>query len=393
MITAPDRSPPMSRADQHFTEPLNGSKPLACRITGPEKCHFSWKPSGHGIRHMALMAVIVSALTGSAMAQEKSARLFISGHSLTDRPLPDMVAAMADHDGLRIDWDRQHIAGSTIRQRTFGDDESRPGTGYATGVGRDGDQVDVIATLSSRPQHDIFIITEWHRVLDALTSYETIRHLRDFQTRVVRANPGAKTYFYAPWADIADPGAPATWVSYERSASPVWRCIAVQAGEGIQPVDFIPASLALADLLAYLNSERPQGFAAATAGEITGHLFTDHVHLTDLGVYFVALITYGTLSGADISQAWIPAGPDSSRAHTLRAFASGFMERWRAGADGETDCKTLPRGFISTYTGYMQTAYTNAEMGWFRASLKRMRDTLRLSWRFHGWGDNPLSRQ
>jgi hypothetical protein len=25
--------------------------------------------------------------------------------------------------------------------------------------------------------------------------------------------------------------------------------------------------------------------------------------------------------------------------------------------------------------------------------VKRMRDTLRLSWRFHGWGDNPLGTQ
>ncbi|WP_158659299.1 hypothetical protein [Paracoccus denitrificans] len=339
---------------------------------------------------MALLACVV---TGSAMARENTVRLFISGHSLTDRPLPDMVAAMADHDGLSIDWDRQHIGGSTIRQRTFGDDERRPGSGYVTGVNRDGDPVDVLAKLASPPPHDIFVVTEWHRVLDALTAHETIRHLRDFQIRAMGSSPDARTYFYAPWADVADLGKPDEWISYERSASPVWRCIAARAGDGTRPVDFIPASLALADLVAYLNSDRPDGFTGATPAEISAQLFTDHVHLSDLGVYFVALITYGTLFGADLSQAWMPAGLDPSQAGTLRGFAAGFMEKSRAGGPERTDCKTLPSGFISTYTSYMQTAYTNAEMGRLRASLKRLRDTLRLSWRFHGWGDNPLATQ
>lgn len=351
------------------------------------------KRSGRGCIRLVLMVLLAGVMTDGAIAQKNAVRLFISGHSLTDRPLPDMVAAMADHDGIRIDWDRQHIGGSTIRQRTFGDDEKRPGSGYSAGVNRDGDPVDILATLESPPPHDIFVVTEWHRVLDALTSHETIRHLRDFQTRAVSANPGAKTYFYAPWADIADLGKPDAWIGYERSASPVWHCIAVRAGEGTRPVDFIPVSLALADLVAYLNSEKPQGFTDATPGEITAHLFTDHVHLTDPGVYFVALITYGALFGGDLSEAWMPAGADPLQAGTLRAFASGFMERWRNREDDQTDCKTLPSGFISTYTSYMQTAYTNAEMGVFRASVKRMRDTLRLSWRFHGWGDNPLGTQ
>ena len=42
-------------------------------------------------------------------------RLFVSGHSLTDPPLPEYLAMVAGSLGLALQWNLQSIAGSPIR--------------------------------------------------------------------------------------------------------------------------------------------------------------------------------------------------------------------------------------------------------------------------------------
>lgn len=362
------------------------------------------------MRKIGAALLLAASLTTNAAAEEISLRFFISGHSLTDRPLPDMVASMAEHAGFSTEWNRQHIGGSTIRMRTAGEDSQSPDSGFRAGEDRDGGPVDVLATAVD---YDIFVITERHRILDALIDEEMLRNLRDFSTRVSAVNQRARIYFYAPWADVSDLANPDPWIAYERQASPIWHCIIERtnaADTGMRPISFIPASEALAELVATLNenrhsqSEVASGFSGLSPAEISALLFADKVHLTDLGVYYIALIAYGIVVGAlpengeemetdgdIVSAAWIPPDLDPDMARTLRKIAGQFLDGWSARQSQPDACNTVPASFILHYTDYMQVTYGNAELGFFRATIHRLRQTLRFLWGLHGWGANPLS--
>lgn len=348
------------------------------------------------MRRLAVISLLASSLSTAAIAEDQPMRFFMSGHSLIDRPIPDMLASIVEHAGQPVEWERQHLDGSTIRQRTLGEDSERPGSGYSAGFDRNGAPINVLEVIGKEPGFDIFIVTERHKVLETLVEQGTIRHLREFDRQVTRANPDAKTYFYASWADMSDLGEPQDWIAYERLASPVWHCIAERASaakDGKHKIGFIPASRALAELIAQLiESENMPGFTGMEPGEITAQIFSDKVHLTDLGSYYIALITYGAIFDADLSQAWLLSTLDPEQAKTLRRVAAEFSTQWQAVGSRETkpDCTTLEASFISAYTSYMQAAYANPETGWFKASLKGFRERTSLMWQFHGWGRNPL---
>lgn len=302
-------------------------------------------------------------------------RLFISGHSLTDRPMPDMLAAMLAADGRPVDWNRQHIPGSTIRARTEGDPGTPPGSGHAAGVDKEGTPIDIRAELSRQPPYDMLIVTERHTVLDVMAYEGFPRTLKGLVELFLAANPAGTSYFYAPWIGIGSRQDPSRWIAFERAADPVWRCAvagvnASLAAEGKPArIGFIPAAGALADLVArMIAAPEAAGFAkAATAADIVAALFTDDVHLTDLGNYFVALVTYGVAFDGDVAAASVPAGIDPVRGEAMRRLAAGAVAAARA-APLPADCKGMPQRFIADYTAYMQFAYGSGLPGlsWYQ---------------------------
>jgi len=344
-----------------------------------------------GLASVALLALalVAPAMAPPATASEAPRRVFISGHSLTDRPIPDMVAAMAAAAGDPIVWQRQHIGGSTIRQRSSGIAGTPPGSGFSAGVDKDGQPIDVLAAFAGRtddgrPAFDMLIITERHRVLDVLAHEDTANRLAAFQDRFIAANPNGVTWFYAPWADIADKEHPQSFVSYERAASPIWRCAVEQAnaqrdGSGhADRIRFIPAALALAELVGDLahRTDVP-GFEGLSTRARVETLFSDNVHVTPLGAYFAALITFGVALGGDVANAWQPTELDPARSATLRRFAAGFLARWRAedATPSPAACAGVPLAFIRHYALYMQQAYRPHESG-LQAFIARQRETL-----------------
>ncbi|MEO5321966.1 hypothetical protein PV773_01460 [Mesorhizobium sp. CC13] len=331
---------------------------------------------------------VAPALGTAPVVAADAGQFFVSGHSLTDRPFPDMLEAIAAASGRRLTWERQHIGGSSIRQRTLGPDGSPPGSGYGAGVGRDGKPIDVIAELAVR-RYDVLIVTEWHRVLDAMLSEGTATYMGELQDRFMAGNPRGMSYFLAPWADLSDLTAPGDWIDYERAASPVWQCLVEGinrklAGQDRQDrIRFIPASLALAELVARLTSAQPvAGFEGLAAEGVTAALFTDRVHLTELGNYFVAVAAYATVFGNEAATAPVPAALDQARAESLRSIALELVAQWRVrqafGPDG--GCEGVPARFVIAYTGYMERTYTRPERGYVVARAKRIRDTVRLIW-------------
>lgn len=319
-------------------------------------------------------------------------RFFVSGHSLTDRPLPDMLEEMAAQSGRSLTWNRQHIGGSSIRQRSRGGDGSPPGSGYTAGVDRAGNPIDVLAEFaaSATRQYDVLIITEWHRVLDALLWEDTVASLGDFQDRFIAANPDGLTYFFAPWASLSDPADPGDWIDYERSASPMWQCLVANLNRDRarrsrdDRILFIPASLALADVVERLTSgEAISGFEGMAAEAVVAQLFSDRVHLTELGSYYVAVVTYASVFGDEAAAAAPPPSLDRTRAEALRAIALSFLDQWRSrqAIAPARDCDGVPARFILAYTRYMERTYSRPEMGYVAAQAKRVRDTARFFWK------------
>lgn len=316
--------------------------------------------------------------------------LFVSGHSLTDRPMLDKLAEMAAASGRPILWNMQNIGGSSLERRSMGTDPARPWSGFADGTDRSGGSVDVLAEFR-RPSvgdsaYDLLLVTELHSLLDTVMRQGTVRYLAEYKRRFLEANPAGSMWFMAPWLDISDKEDPSDWIAYERLALPVWRCTvqaaggsAASGGESASGIGFIPASLALAELVDHLVSAPRQGFEKMTPGDVVRALFTDSVHPTELGEAFVALIVLATIDGLDAQTARMPAGVSEAQAQTLKIFAADFLSRYRAAQPFEACSGGVAPSFAWAYAGYANKIY-RADFSWPRAAIQRMRDTARFGW-------------
>lgn len=305
-------------------------------------------------------------------------RLFVSGHSLTARPLPDHLAAIAEAAGRPLDWNMQHFYGSTIEMRTRG----RGGdAGYHEGLDRAGARADVLHEIASphpAGRYDTLIITERDSLLESLMWDDTIGNALDYIRRFEAANPGSRTFLYTSWLGHSGADTPGRWIDYERSAAVAWHCSAAQLNRRLAAennrhrVALIPAAEALAELVAEAMSPRGiDGLSGAAPRETIARLFTDDVHLTEAGTYFVALIAHDGMHGALPERAWAPDGVDPRVAGALQRFATRFMQRWRTGPPAPADCgAALARDYVPAYLGYARDFGWRESQGTWLARIK-----------------------
>ncbi len=317
-------------------------------------------------------------------------KIFLSGHSLTDRPMPEMLSAVAESSGQQITWNMQHIGGSSIKQRSHGPDGQSPWSGYSDGTDKDGAPINVRDELSpssanETEPYDVLLITEQHRLLDSLLWQETPRFLRAYQDVFHAHNPNGQSYFYAPWLDVANLEDPSSWIAYEREAWPIWQCAIATVNVGLAKdgredrIMLVPASLALADLVDQLVSTPGglPGFKDMSAPEILAALFSDSVHLTPLGNSFMAAVVYGTLSGNPIPQTEFANLP-GDQAATLQDVANRFLTEYRAQMPtfGENCTEKVPASFKIAYPAYTEEMSRQGGTGFLSARLQRLKETL-----------------
>ena len=266
-------------------------------------------------------------------------RVFISGHSLLDQPVPDQLQAIALAQGITLDWQRRYLAGSSIRDRG--------------------------AALLPEGPYDALLITEQHGVLASWAWQDSLEHLRRWHDARVADNPAGITYFFVPWMSVDDLANPGRWIAYELAASQVWRCMVTIVNSGIAAegrpdrIVTLPMNLALAQLI------------EAADPATRARLFADDVHLTATGNFFVALVTVMSIAGAD-------GGPgtelvrlaealdiDPKDAALLHAQALDFIGRRPAeGALSPGSCREyLRRSFLDDYWDYVRTAQLTPEHG------------------------------
>jgi hypothetical protein len=258
-----------------------------------------------------------------------SASFFISGHSLTDNPYADYLIQIIKSFGLKSEYNQQIVIGSPIRVRTRGiDPNSQVFQGYEIGKNREGSGMSILDELNHRhtiqlEQYNYLIITERHDLIDVVIWEGTDKYLRHYRDQFMMKNKG-RVYFFAPWLgrnNLKDINA---WIEYEELALKAWECVVSKVNhdlirEQLPPVSIIPANIALVELVRRLLS----GSLSEELGNRSDFdrltlLFSDDVHLTKLGIYYIALVTYASIFNSSPQGAWFP--------HDISQKAASYLQ-------------------------------------------------------------------
>jgi hypothetical protein len=269
------------------------------------------------------------------------ARVFLSGHSLLDSPLPELVAELAASQQADYGYEYQMLFGSPIRMRSKGEREAPDYLGYRTGHNRSGENLDVIAELrepkrlGAGEKYDTLIITERHDVTYVLWLEDTITYLRHFHDRFIDGNPQGRTFLYHPWLDL-DKAAPQSWIEHEKNAIGAWECVASKVNQGLAAekradrITTLPAGLALVELVEAALAGKVPGLSGAPGARL-GLIFRDDVHLTRLGNAYLADVLYSAVFGRSPEGAPPPEGvaPETAAAFQRIAWqaVSGYYAR------------------------------------------------------------------
>jgi hypothetical protein len=315
-------------------------------------------------------------------------RLFFSGHSLLDQPLPRDVAAIAASLGAPLQWSRQYREGSSIRDRTAADGDAVFAEWRAPRAVQGG-------------AYDTLVVTEQHALIGALVWHDTVRELRRVHERFIAANARGRTWFYEPWLTLDNRADPRRWIAYERAASPIWQCVVARintslAAEGrADRIEPLPAAAVLAALVerATQGSGLP-GLSGATPRATIDRLFRDDVHLTPLGSYFMSLVVVASLNERSTQGAAVPDGIDAGAARVLQQLAWPLVQQERVQRSALTldACRRrLQSDFIGLHTNYLRDAVLAPQMGTVRAHARALKWRAQWQWRLRSTaGRHPL---
>lgn len=233
--------------------------------------------------------------TFTLTAQQKKA--FYIGHSLSDQ-IPDMVKSLSDdHFGVGFDFAYQGIPGAPLRwqweRKNAKDYPENPPYYYAFYSSEGGlptGEYDVLVLTESVPRY-WSVIDDTYQYTDSLVAY------------ALSYNPNIQIYLYEDWHCIKS-GTP-TGCDYDIDANPwrqrldddlaMWESVVDTLNNRFNPVNpvcMIPAGQGLARL-----------YDAIERGEVPGitsinDVFSDDIHLTDVGKYFVACVHFAMIHNA-----------------------------------------------------------------------------------------------
>lgn len=249
-----------------------------------------------------------------------SSRMLLSGHSLMDNPLVNYVQDIAQKSpSSSFNYNQQIVIGSPIRIRTKGGNtNSTSWPGYSAGKNKNTDNLNMISevrnprTLGAGERYDTLIITENHSSLSQIQWENTMGYLRHYQDLMISANPATRTFFYHSWLDV-NKSNPAEWINHEKNAAVTWECVASKVNASIQSINradrirLLPAGGALVNLVERIVAGQVAGFTGTTNQRLN-LIFSDNVHLTNLGAYYMALVVYSSIYGKPVGNIAPPSG-------------------------------------------------------------------------------------
>jgi hypothetical protein len=197
----------------------------------------------------------------------------------------------------------------------------------------------------------VLVVTERHDLPAIARKEQTAFYLANMAKHLLAGNPDAEVLLYHTWLHI-DVDAPWPWIDYERAVAAMWECVASRANldlpkRGDHPrVRALPGGSALAQLAAALWDGKVPGVLASAPGARVRLLFSDNVHMSDFGRYYIALVHYAILFGRSPEGAFVPKfmALESGRYMQTLAwqYASSYGQRANAAAGRDmAACRTL----------------------------------------------------
>lgn len=212
-------------------------------------------------------------------------RLYFVGHSLVGRDMPAMVAQLsgADVSGYesQLGW------GATLKSH-WEPDEPVNGFEVENAHPRYRDAREAVAS----GDYDVLILTEMVEIRDAIKYFDSGDYLHRFARAAWEVNPETRVYLYETWHPLNDPEG---WLErVDLDLTRYWEGEILRralAYEGMgRPIYLIPAGQVMARLVREIEGGR-----AAPGLQSRTDLFGDDIHLSDQGLYLVALVHYAVI--------------------------------------------------------------------------------------------------
>jgi putative flippase GtrA len=214
-------------------------------------------------------------------------KVYHLGHSLVGRDMPAMLAQLAGsgHDyGLQLGWGTslsQHLAGPDA---VFGFAEENTTPRF----------VPLDQALADQ-SYDAIVLTEMIGLRDAIRYHGSADAISRLVSRAKDANPEIAVFLYETWHPL-DEG---DWLGripqdWEEMWRPFLLAPAIHAAG--EEVGIIPAGRVMARLVQEVEAT-PGGIGGMTS---RADLFRDDIHLSDLGLYLVALTHFASLYDSSV---------------------------------------------------------------------------------------------
>lgn len=335
----------------------NGSKSLSLRQTDTVG-------NQSNARSLALTLSVPVQTPDPGWQPMSSVRLMLSGHSLTDNPLADYLVDITAKTSDSFNYNQQIVLGSPIRVRTRGNDSnSNNWTGYSQGKNKNGgDNLNLIneirnpQTIGSGQLYNTLVITENHASLSQIQWENTIGYFRHYHDLMVAANSANRSFFYHSWLDVnkADPSA---WITHEGHAAVAWECVVSKVNQSLQAesrsdrVRLLPAGGALVDLVQRAVANQVPGITGTNTQKLN-MIFSDNVHLTSLGMYYMSLVVYSSTYGKSPYGIAPPTGSgiSSALAGHLQTIAWNYVENYYENLANSNRSMSSCRSYIANNT-------------------------------------------
>lgn len=235
------------------------------------------------LRQTLIFAFLATATPAPAQTIDE-AHVFMIGHSLVNFDVPRMLEVLAEDAGKAHQRGEQITIGGALKAN-WENSASAQGT-------------DARVALPSG-NWDVLVMTEAIPLQNHLTWSDTYLNAGNFHGLALSGNPATRTFIYETWHCINSGTTGCDWddddhIPWRQRLDddlPKWQGIAdhLNANFSGAQVELVPAGQALARLHDRIEDGVVPGLSHVF------ELFSDDIHLTDAGNYFVALVMFAVI--------------------------------------------------------------------------------------------------
>jgi len=286
-----------------------------------------------------LMIFFLTVLKGTSQTN----KTFFLGHSLVNLDLPNMVRKLSIA-GSKVFTYSVNIANGANLQYHWNNSSTTQGNSWKTTLPLGG--------------FENFILTEAVPLQGHLTWSKTYRFADSLCRYAKLQNPNIQIYIYETWHCTSsgngstsgtggypcswDPESTTLWRTRLNNDLPKWQSIADSINLiHTNPMLIIPAGQALAQLYDSIVANKVPGITSIN------QLYTDNIHLTNTGNYFIACVMYGAIHKTS------PAGLPNQLTNPWNSLYTDFPTATQAGIFQRIAWKTLcayPRDGVNCIT-------------------------------------------